>query len=171
MDDFRSFKRKDLVGALSYQYQNASAGPSFAAAPMAAAPAESDATQTDAISFIPQYSQHDPASVTESGAQRGPRNRSGLIQTESAHVWSANNLIQGSYVAPPVQLPGSPWMAMPNADVGNFAWPQAHNFPYLHGKYLMFSCYPSRSCFAFCNNAFSPGFPVWLSPITFWFSC
>ncbi|KAI3457406.1 hypothetical protein Pfo_014069 [Paulownia fortunei] len=135
-----SFKRKNAEGApLNYQYQNASAGPSSSVAPVTARPAESEITQTDAASFLPpEYGGNDPASIVESGSLRSVRNRARMIGPESVLAHNTSHVIQGNYVAPPVQLPNNPRLDMNfgsnNGDIGTFAWTQSPNLPYVHAS-------------------------------------
>ncbi|KAK6134538.1 hypothetical protein DH2020_031708 [Rehmannia glutinosa] len=86
-----------------------------------ARPTEPDISQTNAASFMPtEYAGNDPASAVEIGSLRSVRNRAGIIQ--------------GNYVAPPVLLPGNPWLDMNygahNGDVGALAWTRPPNLPY-----------------------------------------
>ncbi|PIN20888.1 hypothetical protein CDL12_06444 [Handroanthus impetiginosus] len=103
------FKRKNAEWVPSnYHYHNVSAGTSSSVAPVISRPAESDITQTDAAAS--------------------------LLPAESASTHSATHLIQGNYVAQPVQYPGNPWLDMHfganNGDIGTFAWTQ---LPYVQG--------------------------------------
>ncbi|KAL0301213.1 UNVERIFIED_CONTAM: putative E3 ubiquitin-protein ligase ZFP1 [Sesamum radiatum] len=140
MDTIRgSFKRKNAEGFPgSYVYHNASAGPSSSIAPVTATPAESDITLTDAASFLPpEYGGDNLTPVVESSSHRSVRNRPGMIGPESIVAHNATHLIQGTYVAPPVQLPGNPWLDMHlganNGEIGHFAWPHAP-LPYMHAN-------------------------------------
>ncbi|KAK6157349.1 hypothetical protein DH2020_011597 [Rehmannia glutinosa] len=120
------FKRKNAEGPPSnYQYQNVSAGSSSSSVAPMARPTEPDISQTNAASFMPtEYAGNDPASTVEIGSLRSVRNRAGIIQ--------------GNYVAPPVLLPGNPWLDMNygahNGDVGALAWTQPPNLPYVHAN-------------------------------------
>ncbi|KAL0406762.1 UNVERIFIED_CONTAM: putative E3 ubiquitin-protein ligase ZFP1 [Sesamum latifolium] len=140
MDAIRgSFKRKNAEGFPgNYVYHNASAGPSSSIAPVTATPAESDITLTDAASFLPpEYGGDNLTPVVESSSHRSVRNRPGMIGPESIVAHNATHLIQGTYVAPPVQLPGNPWLDMHlganNGEIGHFAWPHAP-LPYMHAN-------------------------------------
>ncbi|KAI3466076.1 hypothetical protein Pfo_022739 [Paulownia fortunei] len=138
MDSIRgSFKRKTAEGTPgNYQYHNPSAGPSSSVAPVTAMPAESEITLMDVASFLPpEYGSNDPTSMVETGSQRSMRNRPGIMGPESVLAHNTSHLIQGNFVAPPVQLPGNPWLDMHfganNGDVGTFAWTHAP-LPYVH---------------------------------------
>ncbi|KAK6134658.1 hypothetical protein DH2020_031583 [Rehmannia glutinosa] len=112
-------------GPSNYQYQNVSAGSSSSSVAPMARPTEPDISQTNAASFMPtEYAGNDPASTVEIGSLRSVRNRAGIIQ--------------GNYVAPPVLLPGNPWLDMNygahNGDVGALAWTRPPNLPYVHAN-------------------------------------
>lgn len=141
MDSLRaSFKRKNAEGASgSYQYHNASAGPSSSVAPVTAMTAESDGTLLDPASFLPpEYGGNDPTLIVENGSQRSGRNRLRMVGHESGVAHNTGHLIPGNFAAPPVQLPGNPWLDMHfgtnNCDIGTFAWthppiPYTHDMP------------------------------------------
>lgn len=140
MDSIRaSFKRKNAEGASgSYQYHNASAGPSSSVTPVTPMTVESDITLLDAASHLPpEYGGNDPTLMVESGTQRSGRNRPHMIGHESVLVHNTGHLIQGNFAAPPVQLPGNPWLDMQfganNGDIGTFAWAHAP-LHYAHGN-------------------------------------
>ncbi|KAK6132784.1 hypothetical protein DH2020_033462 [Rehmannia glutinosa] len=109
-----TFKRKNAEGIPgNFQYHNPSAGPSSSAMP-----SESE------------YGGNDPTSMVESGSQVSMRNRPGFMGPD---------LVQGNFVAPPVGLPGNPWLDVHfganNGDVGSFGWTHAP-LPYVHGNCL-----------------------------------
>ncbi|KAH6835484.1 hypothetical protein C2S53_003192 [Perilla frutescens var. hirtella] len=139
MDSIRaSFKRKNAEGASgSYQYHNAPAGPSSSVAPVTAMTAESDVNLLDPPSFLPpEYGGNDPTLMVESGSQRSARNRLRMVGHESVMAHNTGQLIQGNFAAPPVQLPGNPWLDMHfgtnNGDIGTFAWAHAPTIQYTH---------------------------------------
>ncbi|KAL0306551.1 UNVERIFIED_CONTAM: putative E3 ubiquitin-protein ligase ZFP1 [Sesamum radiatum] len=136
-----SFKRKNAEGTCSsFQFQNASAGTSSSVGPITARPAELDSTQNAASFLPPEYGQNDPAVIVESGSLRSTRDRTGMIGSESVLAHNASHLIQGNFVAPPVPLPGNPWLDMHfsanNGDIGTFAWVPAPNLPHVHAGFL-----------------------------------
>lgn len=129
MDSMRgAFKRKNAEGApWIYQYHNAPAGPSSSVASVNAMPTESDVTLMDSVSFPRhEYGGNDPtSSMIDTGAQISVRNNS--------------HLIPANFVAPPVQLPGNPWLDMHfganNGDIGTYTWAHAP-LPYAQGNYV-----------------------------------
>ncbi|KAK4398344.1 putative E3 ubiquitin-protein ligase ZFP1 [Sesamum angolense] len=132
-----SFKRKNAEGPRSsFQFQNASAGTSSSVGPITARPAELDSTQNAASFLPPEYGQNESAVIVESGSLRS----TGMIGSESVLAHNASHLIQGNFVAPPVPLPGNPWLDMHfsanNGDIGTFAWVPAPNLPHVHAGFL-----------------------------------
>ncbi|KAL6561787.1 hypothetical protein OROMI_017388 [Orobanche minor] len=106
-----SFKTKNAEGV-----HDPSAGPSSSVAPSF----ESDITLTDTASLYGGSS--DPTSVVESGSQ---------VSTGISH------LVQGTFVAQPVGLPGTPWLDVrfgaDDRDFGSLGWMHAP-IPYVHAS-------------------------------------
>ncbi|KAG6395561.1 hypothetical protein SASPL_141680 [Salvia splendens] len=103
-------------GVPNYYHQNASAGPSSSVTPIIARPAEPDITRANTASYVP--------------LEYGGNNVS-MVGVQSVQAHNANRAIHGNYIAPPVPLPGNPWLDSnfyPNN--GNAAWPHSCNLPY-----------------------------------------
>ncbi|XP_057766482.1 probable E3 ubiquitin-protein ligase ZFP1 [Salvia miltiorrhiza] len=137
MDGVRgSFKSKNSEGAPNYQHQSASSSSSSSVTPITARPAEPDITQANTASYMPpEYSGNDPASGVEYRSLASVRNRANMVGLQSGQAHNANRVIQGNYIAPPVQLPGNPWLDSNfGANNGDTAWPHSSNLPYRHAS-------------------------------------